>query len=140
VRKIAENLILATRLILKEGVVLRTLAYGPAAVWAALLLFLGGRSDVPTVETPLPLDKAAHFLLYGLLGVLVAKGWQWAQRWPALLWPVLLAALVGVADELHQRSVPGRSSELIDWLADGAGILTGCGLMLRWAKDSGNAD
>jgi VanZ family protein len=109
-------------------------------VWAALLLFLGGRSDVPTVETPLPLDKAAHFLLYGLLGALVARGWQWSQRWPAIIWPVLLAMSVGVTDELHQQSVAGRSSEIADILADAAGILVGCALVLRLVKDSKNAD
>ena len=103
-------------------------------------MFLGGRSDVPTVETPLPLDKAAHFLFYGFLGVLVAFGWRWSQRWPAIIWPVVLAIGVGTADELHQRTVPGRSSEIVDWFADVAGILTGCGLIVGLVKDRRNAD
>lgn len=108
-----------------EAVVLRVLAYAPAAVWAALLLFLGGRSDVPAVESPLPLDKAAHFLLYGLLGVLTAAGWRRARQWPVLAWPVAMALLVGAIDELHQRSVRGRSAELADWITDVIGILVG---------------
>jgi hypothetical protein len=40
---------------------LRLKAYAPAGLWGAFLLFLGGRSDVPAVDTDLPLDKAAHF-------------------------------------------------------------------------------
>jgi VanZ family protein len=142
VRKIAENRILGTLVTPQapEAIVLRILAYAPAMVWAALLLFVGGRSDVPTVETPLPLDKAAHFLLYGFLGALVARGWQWSQRWPSIVWPLLLAGGVGAADELHQRSVAGRSSEIADWIADAAGILTGCGVVLKLVKDSMNAD
>ena len=87
----------------RRRAVSRFLAYAPATVWAALLLFLGGRSDVPTADTPLPLDKAAHFLLYGLLGVLATWGWQQAGRRPHLLLPLILAVAVGAADELHQR-------------------------------------
>jgi VanZ family protein len=88
-------------------------------------LFLGGRRNVPSVESPLPLDKAAHFFLYGLLGVLAALGWRRAREWPAWYWPMAIALLVGIADELHQRSVQGRSSEFADWVADAIGILVG---------------
>ncbi len=42
----------------------------PAALWAALLLDIGGRSNVLTVETSLPVDKVAHFFMYGVLGAL----------------------------------------------------------------------
>ena len=126
--------------IVKEAVVSRILAYAPAALWAALLLILGGRSDVPTVDTPLPLDKAAHFLLYGLLGVLATVGWHKAGRRPHLFWPIAFAVLVGAADEIHQRNVQGRSSEVADLFADTAGILTGCWAALRMSKEIRNAD
>ena len=141
-RKIAENRILSTwfGLQTEEAVVLKALAYAPAAIWAALLLFVGGRSDVPTVDTPLPLDKAAHFLLYGVLGVLVAFGWLRAGRRPPLTVPLLLALAVGVTDELNQRRVEGRSPELADVIADVAGIMAGCWTTLRLVKDSRNAD
>jgi VanZ family protein len=125
----------------KEAVVVsRVLAYAPAAVWAALLLLLGGQSDVPTVDTPLPLDKAAHFLLYGLLGVLATLGWRRARAWPHLALPILCAIAVGAADELHQRTVSGRSPDIVDWVADTAGIFTGCWFVLRKSKEISNAD
>jgi VanZ family protein len=97
------------------------IAYAPALVWAAFLLFLGGRSDVPSFDTPLPIDKAAHFGLYGLLGALAALGWVRVRR-PAWFWPVAFALLVGAVDEIHQRAVPNRSSDALDWVADAAGI------------------
>jgi VanZ family protein len=90
-------------------------------VWGAFLLFLGGWSDVPAVETDLPLDKAAHFLLYGLLGWLTARGWV-ALRRPAWYWPLFFALLVGAVDELHQRTVPGRSADLLDYITDVAAV------------------
>lgn len=104
----------------------------PALIWAALLVFIGGRSNVPTVESPLPLDKAAHFVMYGLLGILATIGWRKARGQPRLFWILLLASLVGVVDEVNQRFVPHRSSEVTDWLADVAGIGVGALLILRY--------
>ena len=140
VRKIAESRILATDPSAKEAFVSRVIAYAPAMVWAALLLFVGGRSDVPTVDTPLPLDKAAHFLLYGLLGVLTTLGWRRARRQPHLALPIVCAIAVGAMDELNQRTVNGRSPDVVDWFADTAGILTGCWVVVRKSKEISNAD
>jgi VanZ family protein len=94
--------------------------YAPAIGWGAFLLFLGGRDHVPAVPTDLPLDKAAHFLLYAVLGWLAARGWL-RVRQPAWHWPLLCALLLGVVDELNQRAVPGRSADPFDSAADAAG-------------------
>ncbi|MBI4546178.1 MAG: hypothetical protein HY703_13350, partial [Gemmatimonadetes bacterium] len=75
------------------------LAYAPAAVWAAFLLLLGSRPDLPAVASPFPLDKLAHLLLYGLLGLLAGLGWRAAGRRPAWVWPLMGALLVGILDE-----------------------------------------
>lgn len=123
-----------------EAVVSRILAYAPAFVWAALLLSLGGRSDVPSVETDLPLDKAAHFLFYGFLGVLATLGWKKALRWPSLPVTIAMAISVGAIDELHQWTVPGRNADIVDWFADTAGIITACWVVLRMSKGIANAD
>ena len=89
------------------------------------MLFLGGRSDVPTVDIDLPLDKAAHLFLYGVLGILLAIGWLRTHRGGGLPWPVLTVFLVGAADELNQRSVANRSSEGLDLVADVVGGAVG---------------
>ncbi|MGH7506692.1 MAG: VanZ family protein, partial [Longimicrobiales bacterium] len=81
----------------------RLLWYLPAAAFALFLLWLGGRSDLPSPRVDLPLDKVAHFVLYGALGWLAAVGWLRAGRRPAAVLVILLAAGCGVADELHQR-------------------------------------
>lgn len=103
----------------------RFLAYVPALLWAALILFLGSRSFA-TVDLPdfaLPTDKLLHFVLYGMLGVLAAWGWRRAGQWPAIMWPLALALLIGVVDELQQRGVPARGAELADWLVDAGAIV-----------------
>lgn len=105
-----------------------------------MLLFLGGQSDVPSVETNLPLDKAAHFLFYGVLGALAIYGWRRAGRWPAIYLLIAVAILVGAADELNQRRVEGRSSDVFDWFADSAGIFAGGWVAARFARKSMNAN
>lgn len=109
-------------------------SYIPALLWAGVLLFIGGQSNVPTVETPLPVDKVAHFVMYGVLGLLATLGWLFAGRKPDLRIVLLLAALVGVIDEVHQRSVPHRTSDPIDWMADVAGIAVAATLIVRYKK------
>lgn len=96
----------------------RASGYAPALVYALFLLWLGSRSDVPSPGVRLPLDKLAHFVLYGVLGWLAAVGWLKSGQWPAAALVVTAAALCGAVDEIHQRSVPGRSAELADWVVD----------------------
>lgn len=101
-------------------------AYVPVVVWGAILIFIGGRSRVPSVQTSLPLDKVAHFVLYGVLGALASYAWLRSGRSRGLAMVLIVAALLtGAADEINQRRVEGRSSELADWLADAAGISVG---------------
>jgi VanZ family protein len=107
-------------------------------LWAALLLFIGGRRNVPTVETDLPLDKAAHFIAYGFLGALATVAWLRAGRPLKLSRVLLVAVLVGAADELHQRTVPGRSAEVMDWSADALGIIVAATLIMRSTRGSSN--
>ncbi len=123
-----------------EANVRRLKAYAPAILWAAVLLFLGGQSDVPSVETNLPLDKAAHFLFYGVLGALAIDGWRRAGRWPAVYLLIFFAILVGAADELNQSRIAGRSADLFDWFADTAGIFAGGLVAARFARKSMNAN
>ena len=107
--------------------------YAPAIIWGAFLLFLGGRSDVPAVDTDLPLDKAAHFVLYGILGGLTAAGWLRTGRRPTWPWLLVCFALVGALDELNQSRVPTRSSDYKDWLADAVGAGAAFGWVI-WRK------
>ncbi len=97
-------------------------------VWVAfveLLTSLPG-SALPTVTLPFRIDWVAHFCLYGVLGLLLARAarvslWPW-QR---LVLLALAISAFGVLDELHQLFIPGRSAEVMDWLMDTTGSATG---------------
>jgi VanZ family protein len=43
----------------------------------------------------------------------------------AFIISVVIAALYGILDELHQSLIPGRNCEFMDWVADLGGALTG---------------
>jgi VanZ family protein len=102
--------------------------WGPPAAWAALVFAV---SSFP-VRVPgggvAGLDKVAHFGIYAVLGLLLARAVGRAA-WPA----VALGWAYGASDEVHQMFVPGRSPEVADWLADAAGVLLGVFLFHRWA-------
>ena len=102
-------------------------AWGPAVLWAAALYVLSGISEPPPAFEPLLVipDTVAHFVLYLVLGGLVARAR--VQRESRIPHAALLAAAAGYAafDEWRQSLVPGRTPEPSDWLADVAGLLVG---------------
>jgi VanZ family protein len=108
--------------------------FAPALIWAAVVWIIGGLQSTPSVPAGAGLDKAAHFLMYGLLGFLLARGWSvvgWRGPW---LLPVSIALLLGVADEVRQRTVPGRSADVADWVADVSGASAGVFIALRMTR------
>lgn len=99
------------------------LAYAPAIAWAAVVLFIGSRSNLSVPAFDLPIDKVGHFAMYAVLGALAARACVLTATPPVILIIAMLAT--GAIDELNQRTVPGRSSELLDWVADAAGSVAG---------------
>ncbi|MBI3885810.1 MAG: VanZ family protein [Opitutae bacterium] len=70
-------------------------------------------------------DKVVHFGVFGLLATLLAR-LRWVQHRAPLgaYAAVLLVAIFGATDELHQSFTPGRCCDLSDWLADTLGAAT----------------
>ena len=110
----------------------------PAALrrWAIVGLYLAAifvQSALPSaVHTSfLPgLDKLLHALAYGLLAALWCRAlatWPLEGRPAAAIAAaaVILAALYGLSDEIHQAFVPGRMADPWDWMADGFGAAIG---------------
>jgi len=113
---------------------LRRLSLLLALAWMALLFYL---SHQPSIETPTLFsgqDKVLHAAVYALLGLLLlaaqprqAQGYSWQQVGIS----ALIASLYGLSDEIHQYFVPGRSNEILDWVADTVGALIAASL-LAW--------
>lgn len=111
-------------------------AWGPAAIWAALLFIL---SSIPaTGASWLPVsDKVVHFALYAVLGALLARGARTSSGRPAHALLLALGVAYGLSDEWHQTFVPGRDASAGDLVADTLGVVAGylivLGLYRRWA-------
>ena len=73
----------------------RLLAWGPVAVWAAVLFLLSAQRVIVTPAWLPYADKFGHMGLYGVLGALLARGrWRSGSRAaPSIL--VLLGVLYG---------------------------------------------
>ena len=95
--------------------------------WAALIFALTSvpGNAVPDVGVH-SADKLAHIVLYAILGALATRA-MWGDARPLVV--VVIAAagasLFGALDEVHQSIVPGRSADMMDWVADSIGGLTG---------------
>ena len=73
------------------------------------------------------MDKLEHMLEYSLFGLLAGRAIRFTlggtrRRLFAAVCTMGLGALVGALDELYQRSVPGRSSDVVDWIIDVAAV------------------
>ncbi|HXG00234.1 MAG TPA: VanZ family protein [Bacteroidota bacterium] len=102
---------------------------GPMIFWA-LLLF--AQSSIPSSELPrwefLSQDKLIHFLEYVFFAFTVHRAITHQERFPLLLrrayvFTIVIVALYGASDELHQYFVPGRQASVLDWVADCAGAV-----------------
>lgn len=103
----------------------------PAAAWAAAIWFLSstpgdGSSwlDLPWLDLPM-LDKLGHAGMFGVLAALLL----FARATPLVA--VAIVAAVGVADEIHQAGVPGRTSDPWDVVADVVGAIVAVAAV-RW--------
>lgn len=100
----------------------------PMLVCMGIIFFL---SHQPGDSFDLPLfpgaDKLVHMIAYGVLGATVIFGFSSEarrnKRVLVLVAAVLVPVLFGLSDEYHQSYVAGRSSEVLDLVADGAGSL-----------------
>jgi VanZ family protein len=105
------------------------------ALWAfaiaGLIFYASSRSHVVAPGITRMDDKFGHFAVYGLLGTLVCRlgrgGW-----WPAVSALVVVSAY-GASDEWHQSFVPGRSSDVRDWIADTVGAAVAITLYTGWS-------
>ncbi|HEX7004215.1 MAG TPA: VanZ family protein [Trueperaceae bacterium] len=100
--------------------------------WMALVFILSNQPDIAEpFEIPdwLPADKLVHAGLYAVLAALLYL----AGLGPVA--SVVVTALYGVTDEIHQMFVPGRNPELLDLLADLVGAVAGVWLVQRWSGE-----
>lgn len=97
--------------------------------WMPVILYCVAIFAVSSLPQPLPrdikipfLDKFLHLIEYGVLGFLLIRALSASKagfsRKRIFVLAVILAALYGATDEIHQMCVPGRYPSLVDLLFD----------------------
>lgn len=99
--------------------------------WFLLALLISIQSSMSNIYLPDIgidfTDKMLHFGVFGIWGMLLTRGLlmtksDFVHRY--LMWIVFVAGMIfAFSDEWHQYYVPGRTSDVYDWIADISGIL-----------------
>lgn len=88
-------------------------------------------SSLPSIDVPPPFphfDKLFHFTLYTGFAFFVVRAVavQRARVDRFTLWlAIVISALYGASDELHQFFIPPRTCDVWDWMADLLGSVLG---------------
>ena len=74
-------------------------------------------------------DKLLHVGAYAVLGLLLYRAFATMDKRTStvrlVILSILLTALYGASDEIHQYFVPSRSAEFLDFAADAIGGILG---------------
>lgn len=110
---------------LKRGV--RLLGYWlPVAAYVGLIFSLSSLRNTGPSLFP-NMDKVEHLGEYGLFGLLLGRAFRFTVGGTRGLWwavgTVLVGSAVGAMDEFYQSFVPGRTSDVRDWLTDSLALL-----------------
>ena len=101
----------------------RTFLWIPPLAYAALIFYFSSQSNPLPALTQAVWDKALHATEYAALALLLCR----ALRGEGCGWLTACALAAAVAsayafsDEWHQGLVPGRNSDVRDWMADSIG-------------------
>jgi VanZ family protein len=110
----------------------RTLAGGIALLIYGFIFLM---SSLPASSLPSGIpDVIPHVAEFALLAFFFVQAFAAPCRWPTLAAAFLLLALLGLLDEWHQLSTPGRFFSLRDWLHDVIGALAGMAAYLALSR------
>jgi VanZ family protein len=109
--------------------------------WLPLLAYAAGiiaLSSRPAEKLPPPpfwqADKLVHMAIYSLLGALGGRAAARSGLGRGALLVLFGCIGFGLFDEWYQQLIPGRSSDLLDALADAIGASAGFLLVLRYHR------
>ncbi|MCS6244714.1 MAG: VanZ family protein [Opitutus sp.] len=100
------------------------LALAATVVWASSF----GQVALPDCADFVNFDKLAHASVFGLMATLVLRPF----RSRPIVWSIIIVSLFGAVDELHQNFTPGRSMDILDWVADTTGAVVAVSAYTFW--------
>ncbi len=109
----------------------------PLTLYCGLIFWLSGRSGTPDPFLFPHQDKLIHIALYAAMGWLACRFFRHlvSQRRVLILVSIAFCSLYGITDEFHQSLVPGRTPDVMDWLADTLGAAIAIFLITVYKHD-----
>lgn len=100
----------------------------------AVLIFNASSQSQIAAPNIVGVDKIGHFVVFGWLGVLLARWSAVARIRPlGMGTAIVIVSLYGALDEFHQSLTPGRGVEVADWIADTLGAIVAVTIYARWS-------
>ncbi|MDD5272321.1 MAG: VanZ family protein [Methylovulum sp.] len=103
--------------------------------YCGFIYWLSDQSKLPTPTWFSWQDKLFHAGAYFILALIVWRSFRHFFKSPIILAiaAVVFSSLYGLSDEWHQAFVPGRNSDVFDWLADTLGAGLAVMVLFKWA-------
>lgn len=105
------------------------------ALYAAGIFYMSSGPAPENLPTFSFFDKFLHFCAYTGFSFFVARAvsvqWQRVDRFTLWL-AIVISAVYGASDEIHQYFVPSRYAEVADWAADLVGSVVGAFLFATY--------
>ena len=104
--------------------------FPPIAIAVAIFV-LSSFSKLPDIDLEFKLkDKVYHAIAYCIFTYFIARGLYFRTKIDVFKThfftaAIILGALYGISDEVHQHFVPGRIMDFWDAVADGVGAVIG---------------
>ncbi len=91
--------------------------------YCSLIFWLSSQSSIPAPMLFTHQDKLIHLGAYFIMGILA---WRFFYDYfdkpkTVAILSLCFCSLYGVSDEWHQYYVPGRETDVLDWMADTLG-------------------
>lgn len=99
----------------------------PPLIVASTIFYFSSLESVDFIHEVITIqDKFLHITAYCVLGITLIFAslgiLKNTSKRNIIIFVILLGALYGISDEIHQSFVPGRNADVFDWLADLIGI------------------
>lgn len=119
----------------------RMIYFIPWFLFSLAIIYASHQERIEFVDNSFYLsDKLLHFVAYFFYGLTI----QFAlinstnyNKKKFYIIVIIIGSLFGISDEIHQYFIEGRSSEILDWVADTLGIASSLLLknLVLWLKN-----
>ncbi len=108
-------------------VMYRMIYFIPWLMLSLAIIYLSHQERIEFIDNTFYMsDKLLHFLAYFIYGLTIQFAFINSSNYlkkKFIILVLIIGTLFAASDEIHQYFIEGRSSEILDWVADTLGVL-----------------